>query len=84
VQALLSKLGLKLACVSRDVAPDGRRGGSRVYAYQPPEDGRDIIFAHWQKRDVISQESQDKAIDTPSSPAMALVSDCLSDPPPDI
>jgi hypothetical protein len=84
VQALLSKLGLKLACVSRDVAPDGRRGGSRVYAYQPPEDGRDVIFTHWQKRDVISQESQDKSINTPSAPAMEIVSDCLSDPPPDI
>ncbi len=52
VQALLNKLGLKLTCVSRDVTPDGRRGGIRVYQFIPPEDDRDRIFAEWLHRDI--------------------------------
>lgn len=51
VQALLGKLGVKLVCTGRDVAPDGRRGGLRVYKYFPPEDDRNTIFEQWEKRD---------------------------------
>jgi hypothetical protein len=51
VQALLNKLGLKLTCVSRDQAADGKRGGLRVYQYQPPQDERQTIFAGWKERD---------------------------------
>lgn len=74
VQALLSKLGLKLTCVSRDVASDGRRGGVRVYQYQQPEDGRDTIFAQWQQRDINTQAIQ----------MATAVPIALPDPPPDI
>jgi hypothetical protein len=68
VQALLSKLGLKLTCIGRDVAPDGRRGGVRVYQYQPSEDGRDTIFTEWQQRDAIIQANRE-AEEFPSAPA---------------
>jgi archaellum biogenesis ATPase FlaH len=51
VQGLLGKIGIKLTCTGRDVAPDGRRGGIRVYKFFPPEDGREVIFAEWEKRD---------------------------------
>lgn len=77
VQALLEKLGLKLICVSRDTAPDGRRGGLRVYQYQPPQDGRDAVFAHWQQQDSIAQLDQTKC------PA-ASTKIPNTDPPPDI
>ncbi|NDJ17509.1 plasmid replication protein, CyRepA1 family [Myxacorys almedinensis] len=50
-QALLGKIGVKLTCTGRDVAADGRRGGPRVYKYFPPQDGRNAIFAEWEKRD---------------------------------
>jgi hypothetical protein len=52
VQGLLGKIGVKLTCTGRDVAPDGRRGGLRVYKYFPPEDDRATIFAEWEKRDI--------------------------------
>lgn len=52
VQALLGKIGIKLTCTGRDVAPDGRRGGVRVYKYYPPTDDRETIFAEWEKRDM--------------------------------
>ena len=68
VQALLSKLGLKLTCIGRDVAPDGRRGGVRVYQYQPSEDGRDTIFTEWQQRDAIIQANRE-AEECTSAPA---------------
>ncbi len=51
LQSLLSRLGLKLACIRRDQAADGRRGGLRVYQYRPPQDRRFLVFAEWQKRD---------------------------------
>lgn len=78
VQALLGKLGLKLTCVRRDVAPDGRRGGARVYRYQLPEDRRDTIFAQWQQRDTLPHPVQKELI--PSVP----VASTIFDPPPDI
>lgn len=98
VQALLSKLGLKLTCVGRDVAPDGRRGGIRIYQYQPPDDERDIIFAQWQQRDMILQANQPETAgalsstqltiappsDKPSSLAAAPKTIAPFDPPPDI
>ena len=75
VQALLGKLGLKLTCVGRDVAPDGRRGGTRVYQYQPPEDGRETIFAQWQQRDNATQVGLVPSV---------TVAIAAPDPPPDI
>ncbi len=51
LQALLGKIGIKLDCVGRDQAPDGRRGGVRVYRYYPPQDDRETIFAEWSRRD---------------------------------
>jgi hypothetical protein len=76
IQALLSKLGLKLTCVRRDQAPDGRRGGLRVYQYRPPNDHRDAIFAHWQERDAANGLSHL----TPSTTDSVIE----PDPPPDI
>ncbi|NJN49387.1 MAG: DUF3854 domain-containing protein [Alkalinema sp. RL_2_19] len=51
VQGLLAKMDVKLTAVSRDRAPDGRRGGQRVYRYFLPDDDRAEIFAQWQQRD---------------------------------
>jgi hypothetical protein len=82
IQALLSKLGLKLVCVGRDVAPDGRRGGLRVYQYQAPQDGRDTIFAQWQQRDRAAQVTQSKK--SGCSTASAFLAAICHDPPPDI
>jgi hypothetical protein len=81
VQALLSKLGLKLTCIGRDVAPDGRRGGVRVYQYQSPEDGRATIFAEWQQRDSHTQSNQVATTSIVPSPVVAIAQ---PDPPPDI
>jgi hypothetical protein len=58
IQALLGKLGLKLACVRRDQATDGRRGGLRVYQYQPTTDTRELIFAQWQHRDQLNGKTE--------------------------
>lgn len=77
IQALLSKLGLKLTCVRRDQTPDGRRGGLRVYQYRPPQDHRDAIFAHWQERDAANGFSH-------SIPSISTDSVIEPDPPPDI
>ena len=81
VQALLGKLGLKLTCIGRDVADDGRRGGVRIYQYQPPDDDRDIIFTQWQQRDAIAQAKQAAA---ELVPAPVPASTVVFDPPPDI
>ncbi|MCU0525613.1 MAG: DUF3854 domain-containing protein [Elainella sp. Prado103] len=72
IQSLLSKLGLKLTCIRRDQASNGKRGGLRVYQYQPPQDQRAEIFASWQARDqeVFGLDTSDR---TPNN-----------DPPPDI
>ncbi len=51
VQGLLAKMDLKLTAVSRDRAPDGRRGGQRVYRFFPPADDRADIFQQWEARD---------------------------------
>jgi Domain of unknown function (DUF3854) len=77
VQALLSKLGLKLTCIGRDQTDDGRRGGIRVYQYQSIDDERGTIFAEWQQRDVSQEESpatEDHGLDQPGG----------DDPPADI
>lgn len=81
IQALLSKLGLKLACVGRDKKPDGRRAGIRIYQYRHPADERETIFAQWQERDAIAQAHQ---VDSAISTAATSVKDQSSDPPPDI
>ncbi|MBD1843067.1 DUF3854 domain-containing protein [Cyanobacteria bacterium FACHB-63] len=52
VQTLLGKIGVKLTCTGRAVAPDGRRGGLRIYKYFPPQDDRDSILAEWEKQDL--------------------------------
>lgn len=74
VQALLGKLGLKLSCTRRDRAASGKRGGLRVYRYQPPKDDRETIFANWLERDQAIDELHENA-----NPGMSS-----SDPPPDI
>jgi Domain of unknown function (DUF3854) len=51
IQALLAKMDLRLACTSRDRAPDGRRAGLRVYRYIPPADRRSDIFDEWRQQD---------------------------------
>ncbi|MBE9030308.1 DUF3854 domain-containing protein [filamentous cyanobacterium LEGE 11480] len=51
VQGLLAKMDVKLTAVSRDRAPDGRRGGQRVYRFFLPEDDRAQIFEQWETRD---------------------------------
>lgn len=79
VQALLSKLGLKLACIGRDVAANGRRAGIRVYQYQSPEDQRDIIFTHWEQRDNATQIQEEIELETSTS-----INGLSHDPPPDI
>ncbi|MBD2100971.1 hypothetical protein [Leptolyngbya sp. FACHB-261] len=80
VQALLSRLGIKLACIGRDVADDGRRGGLRVYQYQPPSDGRAAIFAQWQQQDDLALQGE-RAAQTALCPALIPTA---SDPPPDM
>ncbi len=77
VQALLSKLGLKLNCIRRDRAEDGRRGGLRVYQFQPPQDDREMIFKEWQKSDRKTSEKHILTLDANSI-------DSVIDPPPDI
>lgn len=72
VQVLLGKMGLKLVCIRRAQAADGRRGGLRIYQYQEPTDDRHSIFAQWQQRDQLAVESFNTA-------AIANF-----DPPPDI
>lgn len=57
-QALLGKLGLKLTCIRRDQAADGRRGGLRVYQYQPTTDSRELVFAQWQQRDQLASKRE--------------------------
>jgi hypothetical protein len=52
VQSILNKIGIKLTCTGRDRAPDGRRGGIRVYKYYAPTDDRETIFAEWEKSDM--------------------------------
>jgi hypothetical protein len=75
VQALLGKLGLKLSCIRRDRAADGRRGGLRVYQYQGTTDRRELVFTQWQQRDRINE-----ATSTPTSSPDTT----SADPPPDI
>jgi hypothetical protein len=58
VQGLLAKLDLRLTCIGRDRAADGRRGGLRVYRYFPPEDDRETIFAEWRQRDEALLQAQ--------------------------
>jgi len=57
VQALLGKMGLKLTCIRRAQAADGRRGGLRIYQYQAPSDNRQSIFTQWQHRDQLATEN---------------------------
>ncbi|MBE9171377.1 DUF3854 domain-containing protein [Pleurocapsales cyanobacterium LEGE 06147] len=47
-QKLLSLLGLKLTCIGR---LGSRTQRERVYVFEPPDDGREEIFAHWLQRD---------------------------------
>jgi hypothetical protein len=56
IQALLGKMGLKLTCVRRAQAADGRRGGLQIYQYQEPTDDRGTIFAQWQQQDQVVTE----------------------------
>ncbi len=48
VQKLLSLLGLKLTCIGR---LGSRKERERVYMFEPPDDGREEIFASWSQRD---------------------------------
>jgi len=60
VQALLSKLGLKLKCVRQERMASG--GRQRVYQFQPPDDEREEVFTAWRWRD---QELQEQSGGTP-------------------
>ncbi|NEQ28646.1 MAG: hypothetical protein F6K28_58715, partial [Microcoleus sp. SIO2G3] len=77
VQALLGRLGLRLTCVGRDVAADGRRGGPRIYQYQPPNDGRETIFAEWHQR---LADALDSSIDLLNQAQISLPTS-TTDPP---
>jgi hypothetical protein len=54
VQKLLGLLGLKLTCIGRLGSREQRE---RVYMFEPPDDGRDEIFASWLLRDRASSSS---------------------------
>jgi hypothetical protein len=94
VQALLSKLALKLKCIGRDQTEDGRRGGVRIYQYQLPNDNRDIIFSQWQQRDGLHQnninnQNNDSNIQNNNQSCnhnilKAIPVSTTNDPPPDI
>jgi hypothetical protein len=80
VQALLGRLGLKLACIGRDVTSNGRRAGIRIYQYQPPGDDRDIIFAEWRQQEQIQVE---QSLSTSEAVSVSTLIE-ESDPPLDI
>lgn len=79
VQVLLSKLGIKLHYAGRDLAPNGKRAGIRIYQFTPPDDDRDRIFEQWQQRDQLLQQISP---DTTEDPA-AWTNPPAADPPPD-
>ncbi len=79
VQVLLSKLGIKLHCIGRDLAPNGKRAGIRVYQFLSPEDDRDHIFAQWQQRDQLSVQTSLIQPEEPATWAQFIP----TDPPPD-
>jgi hypothetical protein len=66
VQGVLAKLDLRLTCIGRDRAADGRRGGLRIYRYFPPEDDRETIFAEWRQRDEALLQDQTQRRSAPS------------------
>jgi hypothetical protein len=86
IQGLLNRLGLKLTCIRRDQASDGRRGGLRVYQYRPANDHRDTIFAQWYQRDLLELQLQLEAEqkDLGSKDPISTVKLPTLDPPPDI
>ncbi len=52
IQLMLSKMNLKLVCVSRDRnLVNGCRGGLRVYQFVVPTDDRSEIFEQWKAQD---------------------------------
>ncbi|MFM7425101.1 MAG: plasmid replication protein, CyRepA1 family [Elainella sp.] len=86
LQALLSRLGLKLTCIRRDQAADGRRGGPRVYQYRPPKDHRQLVFTQWQQRDQIKTSEQCCPSQLPGTnqTVAKIPEESPFDPPPDI
>lgn len=86
IQGLLSRLGLKLTCIRRDQASDGRRGGLRVYQYRPANDRRDTIFAQWYQRDLLELQSQleQSQLEAKQKDLISTVELPALDPPPDI
>uniref|UniRef100_B8HZ31 DUF3854 domain-containing protein n=1 Tax=Cyanothece sp. (strain PCC 7425 / ATCC 29141) TaxID=395961 RepID=B8HZ31_CYAP4 len=84
VQALLRKLGLKLACIGRDLKDDGRRCGSRIYQFQTPKDERERIFAQWQQRDAINPVDHVEEGKGDSLLSRNIIDIIPVDPPPDI
>ncbi|BAZ47254.1 hypothetical protein NIES4102_43000 (plasmid) [Chondrocystis sp. NIES-4102] len=64
VQKLLSLLGLKLTCIGR-LGSRGHR--ERVYTYEPPNDGRSKIFAHWLQRDSAFIQTESSTVSNLSS-----------------
>ena len=79
VQVLLGKLGIKLHCIGRDLAPNGKRAGIRVYQFLGISDDRDRIFAQWEQRDQLMQQTHANPVDDSET-----WSDLgLPDPPPD-
>jgi hypothetical protein len=67
-QAILSVLGLRLKYIRRD----GTGARERVYAYSPPQDNRDAVFARWLERDEqLAQEAQNLTKVTQTSTAQS-------------
>ncbi|HEY9906762.1 MAG TPA: plasmid replication protein, CyRepA1 family [Thermosynechococcaceae cyanobacterium] len=49
LKSLLSKAGLSLRCDRLEWQPEGHR--TRVYRYEPPNDGREEVFQVWRQRE---------------------------------
>jgi hypothetical protein len=76
-QKLLSLLGLKLTCIGRL----GSRGNrERAYTYEPPNDGRSEIFAHWLQRDSAFRQTESSTVSNLSSVSTIGKDNNLSQP----
>ena len=54
IQSILSKMNLRLTCVSHDQnLVNGCRSKLRVYKFVPPEDNRFDIFRQWKNKDML-------------------------------
>lgn len=77
VQKLLSFLGLKLTCIGR-LGSRGHR--ERAYTYEPPNDDRSEIFAHWLQRDSAFIQTESNTVSNLSSVSTIGKDNNLSQP----